>query len=116
MARTVNAAARLATRPIRSSVLLQMPGSSNPSAVMLRSLIGGEEQRRATSSFRRMRSSISRRPRHGALRHHAVGARPAQAFLGAAARPVFAADPAGIAEVIQHGEDRGIIHLALVRL
>src|SRR5690349_962133 len=46
----------------------------------------------------------------------AVAATPAETILGLAARLVFAADPAGIAEPIERIEHRGKIDLAVVRL
>ena len=45
-----------------------------------------------------------------------ISARPAQAVLGLAARAIFATDPPVVAEAVERGEDRGIVHLALVRL
>src|SRR4029079_3924403 len=48
--------------------------------------------------------------------HHAVRPRPAQSCFGHGARPVFARDPARIAQRVEHREYRPIVHLAFVRL
>ena len=40
-------------------------------------------------------------------RNHAIGSRPAEAGLGAGARPIFGADPAGVAEPVDRGEHGG---------
>src|SRR5450755_822470 len=48
--------------------------------------------------------------------NHAVGLGPAQAILGAPARPVFGADPTAVAKPVHRLEYIAVIDLALVRL
>src|SRR2546425_13294607 len=45
-----------------------------------------------------------------------IGPCPGEPVLGLGARPVFGADPAPIAETVEHGENRRIIHFAVVGL